>query len=38
MVEGRNNLYNNRPQRLFDSNEFVADMFQLNFKCRGPNN
>jgi hypothetical protein len=26
------------PQRLFDSTEFVADMFQLNFKRRGPNN
>src|SRR6266581_2408221 len=29
--------YNSRSQRLFDSNEFVAEMFQLNFKRRGPN-
>jgi hypothetical protein len=32
-------VVNRRPrQRLFDSKEFVADMFQLNFKRCGPNN
>jgi hypothetical protein len=31
-------LKKSRPQRLFDSNDFVADMFQLNLSRRAPSN